>query len=258
MALPHSKFKKRIKKRNLSFSSDNSLIMSSAPNQTAEKEEPPFHPTLQRDASLASVFSITSQKGHFTYYSKTPISSGDYYFEVEILSVDFDMISFIKSKCTDEVKKKYYEPLLKNIKNYQSTIRIGVFSTKSEMEIPIGALGDSYGYRSIDGALIKGGEYIMGNETFKTGDVVGCLVHLKPPKPDFLKMEEDNIIGDESYLKFYINGVVQKEIVCIKEGDYYLGATLFNYATANINFGKAIKYFPTGFEKGIKFICEDN
>ena len=98
MALSHSKFKKRIKKRNLSFSSDNSLIMSSAPNQTAEKEEPPFHPTLQLDTSLASVFSITSQKGHFTYYSKTPISSGDYYFEVEILSVDFDMISVIKSK----------------------------------------------------------------------------------------------------------------------------------------------------------------
>ena len=257
MALSHSKFKKRIKKRNLSFSSNGSGYNCSISNQPVEQEEPPFHPIPQLDLMISTIFSLTSQKGHYTYYSKVPISSGDYFFETQITDLSFDTLSYIKSKCVDEIKKKYYEPLFSNIKNYQPTVRIGILDTKGELDVPIGALANSYGYRSSDGALIGEGEYIYGNKEFKEGDVVGCLIHLKPPKPEFLKMEEDNIISDESYLKFYINGVEQQEILKITEGNYYLGVTLFNHAQADVNFGKNVQYFPNGFEKGIKFLCDE-
>lgn len=149
---------------------------------------------------------------------------------------------------------------MKHISQYNPTVRVGLISADNDLDIPIGAIGNSYCYRSIDGALIKGGEYIFGNESFKTGDIIGCFIHLKPPKPEFLKKEEEeamNVLEDECYVKFYLNGKEQAQKITVSEGSYYIGVTLFNFATANVNYGKNVQFFPKGEGKSLKFICEN-
>lgn len=230
------KIKKKLKRK-----FDEVTIYTEHNNNNAINDNELFKPDFIMDTDNGFLFTLYSQKGHYTYYSKKTMTSGDFYFEVTLTSLNYDIFAHIKSKCIDEIKKKYYDNILSNIKNYVPTVRIGIVNSIGDFEIPIGAESNSYAYRSRDGALIMKGEYTFGNQIMKTGDVIGCLVHMKPPKPDFLKAEDTqpglNDINEECYIKYYVNGGEQiKKIEGIIEGSYHFGVTLYNYAEVNVNF----------------------
>ena len=218
------------------------------PPTNTEKKESTFHPEYKLDLEKKQIFDLKSKKGHFTYYTTKIFSKGIYYFEVQIINTNYDMLTYIKNKCGNNlIKKQYYEERIKNINKYSPTVRVGIIKNGNDYEIPIGSLKNSYSYRSSDGFLLKEGEYIKGNPTFKTGDIIGCLVHLKPPKPKFLlgiESEEMNL-DDKCYMKYYINGKeLEQKIEDIKEGDYHFGVTLYNFAEAKAIFDNSqMKYY---------------
>ncbi len=251
---------RRTKRNDISISnSDEDDYYLKQKDSIIEEKDEIFNPDFKLDISFHPNFKLTSKKGHFTYYSSEIISTGDFYFEVEVINLNFDISSYIKSKCTNEVQKKYYEPLLKNTNMYLPNIRVGIVNSKCDLKIPIGAFGNSYSYRANDGNCLKGGKYLSGNNIFKNGDIVGCLIHLKPPKPKFLEnnvhLEKD--LEDICYIKYYLNGIEQPiKIEGIKEGNYYMGVTLYNFAEASINFSKKrMKFPPKNIEDNIKYIC---
>jgi hypothetical protein len=218
-----------------------------------------FQPEFKLDFNLNSSFTLLSKKGHFTYYTKQSISKGIYYFEVEITNLNFDITTYIKNKILDEVKKKYFTPILNNINKYSPNIRIGIINEECDYEIPVGAFGKSYGYRVNDGFLLSEGNYIEGNEISKNNDIIGVLIHLKPPKPKFLKDDgEQQDLDDECYITFYINGKEQKnKIEDIKAGTYKIAITLYNFAECKLNFAKnRLKYIPVDKMEQINFFSE--
>ena len=209
-------------------------------NNTTIKQESIFHPEFKLELEKSKIFNLKSKKGHYTYYTTKIFSKGIFYFEVKITNVDYDILSYIKSKSGNNlIKKQYIEERIKNINKYKPTVRIGIIKNGNDYEIPIGSLKNSYAIRSKDGFLLVEGKYIKGNPEFKTGDIIGCLIHLKPPKPKFLigiKNEETNL-DDKCYMNFYLNGKeLPYKIEDIKEGDYHLGITLYNFAEAKITF----------------------
>jgi len=231
-----------------SESEENDTINNLADSNVIEKQDTIFHPEYKLDLEKEKIFNIKSKKGHYTYYTTKFFSKGIFYFEVEIISTDYDMLTYIKNKSgNNPIKRQYYEERIKNISNYIPTVRIGIIKNGNDYEIPIGSLKNSYSYRSRDGFLLKEGEYIEGNPIYKTGDIIGCLVHLKPPKPKFLlgiENEEMNL-DDKCYMKYYINGKeLAQKIEDIKEGDYHFGVTLYNFAEAKIIFDSSeMKYY---------------
>ena len=225
-------------------------------NNNIGKQESIFHPEFKLDLEKSKIFNLKSKKGHYTYYTTKFFSKGIFYFEVKILSTDFDILSYIKSKSGNNlIKKQYNEERIKNINKYKPTVRIGIIKNGNDYEIPIGSLKNSYAIRSKDGYLLTEGKYIKGNPIFKTGDVIGCLIHLKPPKPKFLmgiKSEEINL-DDKCYMNFYLNGKeLPYKLEDIKEGDYHFGITLYNFAEAKIIFDplemKYLEHITNNFE----------
>ena len=211
-----------------------------AQNNDKNKQDSIFHPEFKLDFEKSKVFNLKSKKGHYTYYTTKIFSKGIFYFEVKIINTDFDILSYIKSKSGNNIiKKQYNEERIKNINKYLPTVRIGIIKNGNDYEIPIGSLKNSYAIRSKDGFLLKEGKYMKGNPGFKTGDLIGCLIHLKPPKPKFLiglKNEETNL-DDKCYMNFYLNGKeLPYKIEDIKEGDYHFGVTLYNFAEAKVIF----------------------
>ena len=140
MSLSRTKFRKKLKRRHGSLSSSNSNFNAQISSTKQEQEDPPFHPDLQLDTKLSSIYILSARRGHYTYYTKTNISYGVYYYEAQITSLDYDIVSYIKSKCIDDVKKKYYEPLLNNIYNYLPTVRVGIVDANGTLDIPVGAV----------------------------------------------------------------------------------------------------------------------
>lgn len=196
---------------------------------------------------------IEGIKGHINYYSKQTVSSGSYYFEVTIKSLEFNINEYINSKRVDEYSKKYYDSLLSNIKQYVPNLRIGLIHEKGDKDLPLGAEFYSYGYRARDGAIINDGEIINTNSILSKGDIIGVLVNLKPPKPDFLK----NIITEEKNsecnIKYFVNGIKQEyEFLGITEGNYHACITLYNFAEAIINFGPNFEFYIKEDDKIIK------
>ena len=67
------------------------------------------------DSRAQSIYELIGKKGHTNHYSKHNVSQGLYYFEVDIISLDYNIHDYIYSKRTDEFSKKYYENILQNI-----------------------------------------------------------------------------------------------------------------------------------------------
>ena len=283
MSLSRTKFRKKLKRRHGSLSSSNSNFNAQISSTKQEQEDPPFHPDLQLDTKLSSIYILSARRGHYTYYTKTNISYGVYYYEAQITSLDYDIVSYIKSKCIDDVKKKYYEPLLNNIYNYLPTVRVGIVDANGTLDIPVGASERSYCYRSKDGTIIKEGKYINGSTPCKTGDVIGCLVYLgsnnsmmnnynhsyshskgnrKYVDEDEMNVDDD-INNEECYVKFYVNGIEQSEKIVISKGCYKFAITVYNFAKATAFFGKEMKYVPSSsihhhISHDINYITNEN
>ena len=289
MSLSRTKFRKKLKRRHGSLSSSNSNFNAQISSTKQEQEDPPFHPDLQLDTKLSSIYILSARRGHYTYYTKTNISYGVYYYETQITSLDYDVVSYIKSKCIDDVKKKYYEPLLNNIYNYLPTVRVGIVDANGTLDIPVGASERSYCYRSKDGTIIKEGKYINGSTPCKTGDVIGCLVYLGSNSNSMMNNHnhnyshskgnrkyvgvgvdvdedemniDDDINNGECYVKFYVNGVEQSEKIVIGKGCYKFAITVYNFAKATAFFGKEMKYVPSSIHQhishDINYITNEN
>jgi hypothetical protein len=200
---------------------------------------------------------IEGTKGHINYYSKQTISTGTYYFEVFVRSLEFNIHEYISSKRVDEYSKKYYDSLLSNIKQYVPNVRIGLVHEKGDKDLPMGAEPYSYGYRARDGAIIHDGEIINLNKSYAKGDIIGVLVNLKPPMPDFLKNTVPQDKNIECNIKYYLNGIKQDyEFVGITEGNYHACVTLYNFAEASINFGPNFQFYIKEDDKLIKPFLE--
>lgn len=224
---------------------------------SSDIQEGPYLTTL--DTKIQPIFELAGKKGHINYYSKQNISQGLYYFEVEIISLEYNIQEYIYNKRTDEFSKKYYENILQNIKAYMPNIRIGYVNSDGDLDLTIGAEKYSFAYRSNDGLLINDGEYIDGNLNYTKGDCIGALIHLKPPRPDFLKNSnaENSEKNLECFIKFYKNGVEQKEaFLGIFEGNYHAAVTLYNFAKVSVNFGPNFRYFNRIENRNVKSFSE--
>jgi len=196
------------------------------------------------DAKLQSVYDLSGKKGHSNFHSMQNISLGVYYFEVEIISLEYNIHEYITTKRIDEFSKKYYENILHNIKAYMPSVRIGFVNSSGDLDLAIGAEKYSYAYRA-DGMIINDGEYKENNSFYNKGDCIGALIQMKPPRPDFLKNVNDKNSenNNECYVKYFKNGVEQKEVfIGIHEGSYHAAITLYNFAKASINFGPNFKF----------------
>lgn len=201
------------------------------------------------DFFIKGVQSLEGIKGHTNFYSIKPIQSGTFYFEIKIKSLSFNIIDWINQKRIDDFSKKYYDNVLVNPKSYVPNIRVGLSHYKCDLELPVGSDVNSYCYKANDGLIITEGEVKGKNKVCVNDDIIGVLVKIKPPMPDFLKAkilenEEKNSINSECYLKFFINGVEQPDyFIGLCEGDYHIVITLYNFAQAEIDFGNKLRYF---------------
>jgi len=203
------------------------------------------------DVNKNNNVNLKGKKGHSSHYSKQTIETGTYYFEVTVQSLDFNFADYVNPRRIDDFSKKYYEPILLNMRAYAPNIRVGFISAHEELDLPLGADEKSYGYRCSDGFIINDGDYLEGNSNYSHGDVIGALIHLKPPMPEFLRTTSTQV--NECYIKFFKNGIEQpKGFNGIIEGSYHAAITLYNFSQANINFGPKFM-FPVSEEiKNVK------
>jgi len=201
------------------------------------------------DYFIKGVHLLEGIKGHTNFYSIKPIQSGTFYFEIKIKSLSFNVLDWINQKRIEDFSKKYYENILINTKSYIPNIRVGLSNYKCDLELPVGSDANSYCYRASDGVIITEGEIKGKNKLSENDDVIGVLVKIKPPMPDFLKAkilenEDKNSLNSECFLKFFINGLEQPDyFVGLCEGDYHIVITLYNFAQAEIDFGNKLRYF---------------
>lgn len=249
------KFKKKIYKRRRSYED---MINISEEEHKVEPE--PIMEineiTHSLDARMNNNMELSGGKGHNNYYSKQLISTGTYYFEVYIKSMEYNMQEYINEKRTDEFSKKYYDPILQNLKTYSPNIRIGFINSSGDLDLCLGADTYSYGYRASDGGIINEGECSFNNTTFGKGDTIGVLIHLKPPMPGFLKNNTNGVEkNNECFIKYFVNGMEQPEVFRgIWEGNYAAAVTLYNFANVIVNYGPNFKYYgfdPTRNVRGI-------
>ena len=128
----------------------------------------------------------------------------------------------------------------------------------------MGADQNSYCYRIRDGAIINDGEILGKNMECKQGDVIGILIKLKPPMPEFLRLKNENsdnskTKNNECFIKYFTNGIEQThEFRGLLEGNYHVVVTLYNHAQAEIDFGHNFKYFSNLNEPNAMPIKEAN
>lgn len=245
---------KKISKKRISKRKQSVEVFSEEDEKSVLETAEELKNTNVLDLTQKDFFEIKGSMGHTTFHTSQSVSAGTYYFEIEIESIDKNVNDLVNIKKLDEFQKKYYENLISNPREYQSTIRVGIINKKSDLRMPLGSDKLSYGYRNSDGAIINDGKYIEGNFSFYKKDVVGILVFLKPPMPSFFKNEivkedldsEGNIRNSESYIKFFINSLPQKNIVLgLWQGEYFPAITLYNFAQVKVNFGRDFKYIHT-------------
>lgn len=243
----NKKLKKKISKRK---NSDEVYTSNEEEDENKMEVEEPIE--IKKDITIldlkySNIFEVNGIKGHRNYYTKQNIDVGIYYFEVTPFNMDYSILDYISNKRTDEFSKRYYEVIQNNVKDYLPNIRIGLIHEKGDIDLPLGAEKYSYGFRIRDGTLINDGEYISTGYNYNRGDIIGVLVHLKPPRPDFLKSDGDDV-NKECHLKFYINGQeIESRFIGLIEGNYKPAITLYNFAKASINFGPIFKF--TAFDE---------
>ena len=175
----------------------------------------------------------TGHKGYTSVLSNYPIIEGSYYFEVKILNPK--------------------TPL--PFPNVAPHIRIGFATSEFKSELPLGCDTRSYAIRDKDGEIMENGSNSKYARKFNPGDIVGCLIFLKPPKPIFFekKDEDDRNVGSKAL--FFINGEnFEIAFENLREGFYYVGVSLYMHAKAKVNFGPNFEIPPNleGLEEEIK------
>jgi len=173
---------------------------------------------------------ITGYKGYRSVLANFPIIEGTYYFEAKI-SMPSTPNSF---------------------SDIPPQVRIGVATTKLDCEISLGSDRLSYAYKSIDGCAIHDGTKRLYNEEFGDGDVIGCLIHMKPPKPKLrgdLIDKEKLEVNEGSKVIYYKNGkCLGIAFENLLEGFYHAGISVYMTSQVNVNFGPNFEYPPNSEE----------
>jgi hypothetical protein len=171
--------------------------------------------------------SVTGSKGYRSIIANYPIIEGTYYFEAK-------------------VEKSNIPPPFSNI---DPQLRIGIATKTFDREISLGSDQNSYGYKSIDGCAIHQGIKTKYSEKYGEGDVIGCLVHMKPPKPKVRNQEFNKIaqpeVNEGSKLIFFKNGkCLGTAFQDLKEGFYFAAISLYMNAKVRMNFGPEFEKPP--------------
>lgn len=141
-------------------------------------------------------------------------------------------------------------------------VRLGWSKRTLNVDMPVGSVSDSYGYRSLDGTKISHGERQLYGGSFCNDFVIGCLINLgsngrslENSISDIIQYKgqyyyrRDDSLDDKvcdlegSYVEFFLNGISQgKAYENLKEGRYYPTVSLFSAleeetTKVQVNFG---------------------
>ena len=169
---------------------------------------------------------ITGHKGYRSILANYPIIEGTYFFEAKL-------------------EKSSVPP---QFVGTDPQVRIGVATIKSDYEMSLGSDRYSYSLKSIDGSIMHDGMKTGFNENYGEGDTIGCLIHMKPPKPR-VKGEgvhkEKVEINEGSKLIFYKNGNrLAVGYNNLHEGFYHAGISLYMNSKVRVNFGPEFEKPP--------------
>lgn len=172
------------------------------------------------------MLSVTGHKGYRSVLSNYPIIEGTYFFEAKF------------EKSSQPAPFVGIEP----------QVRIGISTLKLDSEISLGSDRFSYAYKSADGCTVYDGIKKVYGEKYEEGDVIGCLIHMKPPKP---KVKGDGLekqkieINEGSRLLFYKNGkCIGIAFADMIEGFYHAGVSVYMNSKVRVNFGPDFEYPP--------------
>jgi len=169
---------------------------------------------------------VTGYKGYRSVLANFPIIEGTYFFEARI--------------------EQSSSP--NSFSNIAPQVRIGLATTKLDCEISLGSDRLSYAYKSIDGCAIHDGIKRLYNEEYGEGDVIGCLIHMKPPKPKLrgdLVDKEKVEVNEGSKVIYYKNGkCLGVAFENLFEGFYHAGVSVYMSAQVSVNFGPEFEYPP--------------
>jgi COMPASS component BRE2 len=107
---------------------------------------------------------VKGSKNWGTILLNYPIIEGTFYCEVEILDPDFPLPFEGK-----------YEP----------HVRVGIGPRDINFDRPLGSQQSSFSYRDKDGSFINDSNLKTYGQSYGKGDVIGILVHMFPPLPNF-------------------------------------------------------------------------
>jgi len=171
----------------------------------------------------SDLMTVTGYKGYRSILANYPIIEGTYFFEAKIEKSD-----------------------LSSFAGAEPQVRIGIATKKFDSEISLGSDKWSYGYKSIDGNVVHDGIKRPYGEEYKGGDIIGCMIHMKPPKPKMRGEIVDNEkieINEGSKLVFFKNGrSLGTAFMNLYEGFYHAGVSAYMNAKVHVNFGP---YFET-------------
>jgi len=193
------------------------------------------------------LFTATGYKGYRSVTANSPITEGSYYFEVKI-----------ETPSLIEEEFKFNSVNVNEISRIEPHVRIGIATILFDKEISLGSDSHSYAYKDIDGSIIHKGIRTPYGEKFGVGDVVGVLLHMKPPKPKFPSMDDgpDRTkpkleINEGSQLYFFLNGKPQGEAFSdLHDGFYYATVSLYMGAKVKMNFGPDFELLPSSEDLG--------
>lgn len=156
-----------------------------------------------KDDNNNKPYLFVGDKGHFNYISKEFIemSSKKQAFELKIENCSkFNYNEYFKDKKkTGHYSSEYFDNLIKN-GNYFPNVRFGIMHEYSDKRITVGTEFITYSYRTLDGALLNNGNLNLYNTYLREDDILGMVIVLRPPKPEFLKNK--NSLSNENKSKF--------------------------------------------------------
>ena len=185
---------------------------------------------------------VAGDKGYRSISANYSIIEGSYYFELKVEK---------HNKFEDSYRLNSIN--INEISRIEPHFRIGVATLNHDKEISLGSDIFSYAYKDIDGSIVHNGVKKPYGEKYGDGDIIGCLLHMKPPKPKFKRSEEKDEkenkieINNGSRLYFFKNGILQGEAFSnLLEGFYYATVSLYMGAKATANFGPEFTFPPSG------------